>query len=183
MKSLNLFPHRELDLQQKVSQFQRDVVLSVLTSFLLAVGMGAMAQQLDWRWPSGQGWKSHQVVLANESAQRKDVERARQWLEAMASLDMERKQRLLVLRLLHKLSTEPVDGVFLGRLDWSSDGLEVALWTGSPELVSTWAQGVQTLPGLDPQYTHEAIPDADPNPMGLPTYRVRIKLSAETIRP
>jgi hypothetical protein len=183
MRGLNLFPYREHALQRRVTQFQRDVALSAAASLLMAVGLGTMARHVDWLWPSGSGRLSHQVAFAHEMERRTGVERARQWLETIEPVKIERRQRLQVLRLLHTLTTEPVDGVFLGQLHWSIVGLEVDLWAASPESVSNWAQLVQTLPGFEPSYTQEALPDALPNPLGLPTYRVRLRMIADTARP
>jgi hypothetical protein len=183
MKGLNLFPYREHALQRQVTQFQRDVAVSAVASLLLAVALATMASHIDWLWPSGSGRLSHQVAFAHEMERRTGVERARQWLEAIEPVKIERKQRLQVLRLLHTLTTEPVDGVFLGQFQWSTEGLEVDLWAASPELVSNWAQLVQTLPGFEPSYTQEAVLDATPNPLGLPTYRVRVRMIADPTRP
>jgi len=177
MKGLNLFPYRELNLQRQVTQFQRDLVVSAIVSLLLAVGVGAMVRYADWLWPSSSGRPNQQMTFTQELERRTGVERARQWLEAIEPVKIERRQRLKVLRLLHTLTTEPVDGVFLGQFQWAIDGLEVDLWAASPESVSTWVQLVQTVPGFESFYTQQVLLDATPNPLGLPTYRVWIQMS------
>jgi hypothetical protein len=176
MKGLNLFPHRELALQRQVTQFQRDLVVSAIVSLLLAVGVGAMVRHADWLWPSSSGRSNQQMAFTQELERRTGVERARQWLETLEPVKIERRQRLQVLRLLNTLTTEPVEGVFLGQFQWTIEGIEVDLWAVSPESVLAWLQRVQTVPGFDPTYNQEALLDAAPNPLGLPTYRVRIQM-------
>lgn len=182
MNNLNLFPYRDRAIQNKVSRFQRELVLSGVVSLLLAVGLGFMLRDGGGLLLDNSSNRQHLAV--NEALEmRSGVERAWQWLETIEPLKTERAQRLQVLRLLHSLSMHPVEGVFLGPLDWSADGLEVVLWAVSPTNVSAWLQRVQAMPGFESAPTHELWLDAPPNPLGLPSYRVRMQLTDQAARP
>jgi hypothetical protein len=176
MTALNLFPYRGHALQHQVNQFQRNIIVSAIVSVLLAIGMATFINHVDGLQPSSSAQLTHQVAFGQEFERRTGAERARPWLETIESVKLESRQRQEIISLLQTHTIKSAEGVFLGQFQWSVDGLVIDLWAASPELVSAWAQLVQTLPGLEPSYTQELLLDAAPNPLGLSTYRVRIQM-------
>jgi len=183
MTALNLFPYRGHALQRQVNQLQRLIVVSATSSVLLAIGMAAFVKHIDGLQPSSSVHFSHQEAFDQEFEHKSGIERARQWLETIEPVKLESRQHLEIFSLLQTHAIKSAEGVFLGQFQWSVDGLVIDLWAASPELVSAWAQWVQTLPGLEPPYNQELLLNAPPNPLGLSTYRVRIQMAAGRPKP
>lgn len=148
MKNVNLFPYRQHRKWLMTQQFQKTVWSITLGSLLVA-------SVLSWSFSTGIIGLSIQqnteipdrirTLTAHEQAQ---IEQMYQQIQSTQSLQEDRRQRLVVLQVIHGMAQHPLPGVSIQHVRWEAGVLYLDAWISSQEKASDWVQRLQVIPGV-----------------------------------
>lgn len=160
MKNVNLFPYRQHRKWMLTRRFQRVVLVTALGSVLLAM-------LLSWSFSQGFSglWTTKTTGLNGSTKQLNEQERALieemyQHIQSTETLQENRRQRLVVLKVIHDMAQHPLPGLSIKQLRWEAGVLYVDAWIASQEQASDWVQRLQAIPGVTGIEKNAGPPDA-----------------------
>lgn len=176
MKNVNLFPYRQQRKWLMTRRFQRSVLVTAMGSVLLAM-------LLSWSFSQGvSGLWSTKTTGVNASAnqlnaqERALIEEMYQHIQSTQTLQEDRRQRLVVLQVIHGMAQHPLPGVSIKHVRWEAGVLHVDAWISSQEQATDWVQRLQAIPGVTGIETVAGPPDGLASELSMQVLQLKLKV-------
>ena len=176
MKNVNLFPYRQQRQWLMTRRFQRSVLVTALGSVLLAM-------LLSWSFSQGvSGLWSTKTTGVNASAnqlnaqERALIEEMYQHIQSTQTLQEDRRQRLVVLQVIHDMAQHPLPGVSIKHMRWEAGVLYVDAWISTQEQATDWVQRLQVIPGVTGIEAVAGPPDALATELSMQVLQLKLKV-------
>jgi hypothetical protein len=182
MKNVNLFPYRQQRQWCLIRSFQKAVIATSMFSFVVAA-------LLAWAFGQREAWSGlpyHAVSQVRDtlpSEQLELVEQLYHHIQSTQLIQEERQQRLKLLRFIHALAQDTMQGVWVQQLQWSEEVLLMDAWSPSDEQVQAWVQRLQRVAGVSGIQILPADADARAKAMSMDVVRFQIHLRGEHVQP